>query len=114
LKKLDFSPESTVEGALTAEAKILAGCYLLTYLGLRFRSPRFQPLLPPPTGSLLPEDNDDDDVEVTANDDNIPSSIRHRPKPSRVVSSSTTAKTLNPPPRPVHTIMGGMNQWWSR
>jgi hypothetical protein len=51
LARLDIDPRTaTLPRALGAQTTILLASYLLTYLGLRFRAPRFQPLLPPPAG----------------------------------------------------------------
>jgi hypothetical protein len=53
LDKLDMPACCSVQRALGAQLSIMTGNYLLTYLGLRFKAPRFQPLLPPPAAQPL-------------------------------------------------------------
>ena len=104
LKRLDMDPVHTsMYRALQAQGIILVANYLLTYIGLRFRAPRFQPLLPPPPP--LPT--------ATANAlaarkwKREPSPMPFVPSSSRSQSSSSSSSSSKPislpsglPPRP--------------
>lgn len=99
LKRLDMDPARTSMGrAVRAQSLILLGNYLLTYAGLRFHAPRFQPIMatssPPASGPLPPSHS-----TATPLPSLTPSPAgRDHPVESRACRTLRPPTALSPPP----------------
>jgi hypothetical protein len=107
LEKLDMDKGCSVGRAFKAQTAIMTASYMLTYLGLRFRAPHFQPLLPPPppqASQPLPKAE--------------PASLRKRNRGKKGLPVSTPATpvrsgvTLTGGIKRASTVRGGWGRLW--